>query len=192
MVTCSSWTWRKPTTGFPGSTYSLCWRQWASPLFCKWITTLYQDLKAEVIVNNGKIKEFAIGQGLCQGNPMSPLLFNFAANLILVACQVKLKAFADDTVCGVANKEDDAMEQGLLSDLVDRIGKWRYKRLDLAAKAQALNVFVYSKIWYVAHILPFSAAFEKKLHAWKRKEASGSYQLRTTQDASGGNLSCQA
>ncbi|KAJ9065555.1 hypothetical protein DSO57_1018273 [Entomophthora muscae] len=55
------------------------------------------------------------------------------------------------------------MEQNLLSDVVDRIGKWKYKKMDLASKAQALNTFVYSKIWYIAHILPFSEKFEKKL-----------------------------
>ncbi|KAJ9085240.1 hypothetical protein DSO57_1016042 [Entomophthora muscae] len=149
---------------------------------------------------------------------MSPLLFNFAANILLTACQVRLKgrahpgqdplkasAFADNTVCGIADQEDvlsftelldlyqrgsnakvnvdktvtvriglpdfqppvgmksidphisfrhlgimftsndiaqAAMEQKLLSDLVDCIGKWRYKRLDLASKAQALNKIV--------------------------------------------------
>ncbi|KAJ9066541.1 hypothetical protein DSO57_1008479 [Entomophthora muscae] len=60
------------------------------------------------------------------------------------------------------------MEKNLLSDLVDRIGKWRYKRLDLASKAQALTVFVYSKIWYVAHIVPFTEAFEKKVESITR------------------------
>lgn len=55
------------------------------------------------------------------------------------------------------------MEQMLLSDLVDRIGKWKYKKMDVSSKAQALNIFIYSKLWYVAHIVPFSPAFEKKV-----------------------------
>ncbi|KAJ9050274.1 hypothetical protein DSO57_1015873 [Entomophthora muscae] len=48
----------------------------------------------------------------------------------------------------------------------------------MAAKAQALNVFVYSKIWYVTHIMPFSAAFEKKVEPinraffWKKATAA--------------------
>ncbi|KAJ9087640.1 hypothetical protein DSO57_1031089 [Entomophthora muscae] len=35
--------------------------------------------------------------------------------------------------------------------------------MDIASKAQALNIFVYSKIWYIAHILPFSQTLEKKI-----------------------------
>ncbi|KAJ9053778.1 hypothetical protein DSO57_1020886 [Entomophthora muscae] len=71
-----------------------------------------------------------------------------------------------------------AMEQNLLSDLVDHIGKWRYKILDLASKAQALNVFVYSKIWYVAHIVPFTEAFEKKVELITKPSCGTRPQLR--------------
>ncbi|KAJ9052994.1 hypothetical protein DSO57_1028584 [Entomophthora muscae] len=59
---------------------------------------------------------------------MSPLLFNFVANILLTTCQVRLKgiahpgqdplkasAFADDTVCGIADQEDVLLFTELLN-----------------------------------------------------------------------------
>ncbi|KAJ9080419.1 hypothetical protein DSO57_1025258 [Entomophthora muscae] len=92
--------------------------------FCDWISTLYINLEAAVIVNDGTTNTFPIGQGLQQGDPMLPLLFNFAANILLTACQVRLKGIAHQGILFTSNDiAQAAMEQSLLSDLVDCIGK---------------------------------------------------------------------
>ncbi|KAJ9050958.1 hypothetical protein DSO57_1009316 [Entomophthora muscae] len=62
------------------------------------------------------------------------------------------------TTKGIALAE---MESKSLSNLVNQMSKWKYKLLDLNAKIQALNVFVCSKLWYVAHPALFTQVFEK-------------------------------
>ncbi|KAJ9057946.1 hypothetical protein DSO57_1017781 [Entomophthora muscae] len=48
--------------------------------------------------------------------------------------------------------------------------------LDLDAKVQALNIFVYSKLWYTAHSVPFTKTFEKKVDTITRNFMWGSLQ----------------
>lgn len=39
----------------------------------------------------------------------------------------------------------------------------RHFRLYLTGKKFALNVFIYSKLWYLAHITPFTKQFKKEI-----------------------------
>ncbi|KAJ9088179.1 hypothetical protein DSO57_1025731 [Entomophthora muscae] len=48
--------------------------------------------------------------------------------------------------------------------------------LDLDVKIQALNIFIYSKLWYAAHIIPFTKPFEKKVDKLTRTFLWGSPQ----------------
>lgn len=50
-----------------------------------WIRTLYKGLKIQVIVNKDLTGSIPVLQGLCQGDSMSPIFFNFAANIMLMA-----------------------------------------------------------------------------------------------------------
>ncbi|KAJ9056342.1 hypothetical protein DSO57_1034162 [Entomophthora muscae] len=68
------------------------------------------------------------------------------------------------------------IESKLLSNLVNRMSKWKYKLLDLEAKVQAHNIFVYSKLWYAAHIVLFTKTFEKKVDTITRTFIWGSLQ----------------
>lgn len=86
-----------------------------------WISSLYQGLYISFIVNKTLRKSINVSQGLQQGEQMSPILFNFALNLILAAmkrvltrllhpAQWQLKAieFPDNNVVGLGEKMDVA------------------------------------------------------------------------------------
>ncbi|KAJ9060779.1 hypothetical protein DSO57_1039638 [Entomophthora muscae] len=60
------------------------------------------------------------------------------------------------------------METKLLTDLTNQMGKWKHKLLNLETKIQALNVFIYSKLWYIAHLMPFTQSLEKKIDTLTR------------------------
>ncbi|KAJ9082243.1 hypothetical protein DSO57_1006347 [Entomophthora muscae] len=63
---------------------------------------------------------------------------------------------------GIALRE---MKSKLLSNLVNKMSKWKYKLLDLE-----------SKLWYAAHIVPFTKTFEKKVDTITRTFIWGSLQ----------------
>ena len=88
-------------------------------MFVTWIQTLYSNLQAKVITSSGLTEVFDICQGLRQGDPMSPTLFNFVIDTFLYALQSKLigicqgdnsyiktVAFADDTVVTIGSATD--------------------------------------------------------------------------------------
>lgn len=65
------------------------------------------------------------------------------------------------------------------------IQSWFHLKLCLIRKIVALNVFLYSKLWYAAHITPFTHAFEKAIREIIRRFLLGkdnspiSYKLLT-------------
>lgn len=208
--------------------------------FIGWVKTLYLNLNARVIVNGKLSDRFDVFRGLRQGDPMSPILFNIGANLLITAGNKLLRglfcrgqhplrtlAFADDTVLGLGCSEDvkiaemlldvyqrasnaklnvdktvmvpisnpkfgpfkgvalhegsalfkylgilftgqglavKAMENSLIEGVQDRVNSWKYAMFNLEGKITALNVFIFSKLWYVAHILPMSERLEKGIN----------------------------
>ncbi|KAF5187918.1 hypothetical protein FRX31_022494 [Thalictrum thalictroides] len=55
------------------------------------------------------------------------------------------------------------MESTLLKAMADRIASWRVRKATLLGKVLVANVFLLSKIWYLAHIAPFSCKFHKEV-----------------------------
>ena len=87
--------------------------------FISWLKLLYQDLSSYIILPSGASPSFPVCQGLCQGDPLSPLLFNFAIDFLLRAISQNLDgiklgissfithaAFADDTVVCLGSDSD--------------------------------------------------------------------------------------
>jgi hypothetical protein len=79
--------------------------------FCKWIETLYRNIKSTVIVNGKTTKWFDVGRGCRQGDPISPYLFVLAVEVMAIMIREnkditgittsnkenKISQFADDT-----------------------------------------------------------------------------------------------
>ena len=90
------------------------------------IQSLVQNLRASVLVNGFRSLTFSIQQGLPQGDPLSPLLYNIILEPLLAHLRQNLQglqfptlsfstsAFADDVVVGLAHATDRAQ---LLSSL---------------------------------------------------------------------------
>jgi len=82
------------------------------------IQSLLQNLQASVLVNGFRSLPFSIQQGLPQGDPLSPLLYNIILEPLLSHIRQHLQglqfptlsfsnsAFADDVVVGLANAAD--------------------------------------------------------------------------------------
>ena len=81
------------------------------------IKTIYDKLKAGIILNDGKLKAFPLKSGTRQGCPLSPLLFNIVLEVLATANreekeikgiqirkeEVKFSLFADDMVLYIEN-----------------------------------------------------------------------------------------
>ena len=92
------------------------------------IGSLYQSLQSMVIVNGFISKPFAIHQGLCQGDPLSLLLYDIILEPLLCFFRASLQGiqlplqhsfktlgFADNIMVGVSSQEDcGQLNRGLM------------------------------------------------------------------------------
>ena len=88
------------------------------PSFIQWISTFYSNISSCIINNGFSSDYFAVGHGVRQGNPLSPLLF--ILGLEILACsirqnekiqgiqidnlEVELSLFADNLTCFLRNR----------------------------------------------------------------------------------------
>ena len=84
------------------------------------IKAIYDKPTANIILNGEKLKAFPLRTGARQGRPLSPLLFNIALEVLLMAIReekeikgipmgkegVKLSLFADDMILYIENPKD--------------------------------------------------------------------------------------
>ena len=94
---------------------------------------MYDKPTASIIVNHKKMKAFPLRSGTRQGCPLSPLLFNIALQVLVMAIreekeikviemgkEVKLSLFADDMILYIENLKDSTRK---LLDLINEYSK---------------------------------------------------------------------
>ncbi|KAF5187043.1 reverse transcriptase [Thalictrum thalictroides] len=97
-------------------------------IFVDWIQKLYSSMASQVLGGKSLTNPFPVQQGLRQGDPILPLLFNFAINGFIVLLNQRLTgisvmgqaptrciAFADDCVVGFGDKSDPSAFRLVLS-----------------------------------------------------------------------------
>ena len=98
------------------------------------IKAIYDNLRANIILNGEKLKAFPLKSGTRQGCPLSPLLFNIVLEVLATAVreekeikgiqigkeEVKLSLFADDMMLYIENPKDATRK---LPELINEFGK---------------------------------------------------------------------
>ncbi|KAF5192015.1 hypothetical protein FRX31_018398 [Thalictrum thalictroides] len=57
----------------------------------------------------------------------------------------------------------DLMERSLIQSMEDRVSSWKVRRASLMGKVLVANIFLLSKIWFLAHVVPFSRKFHSQI-----------------------------
>ena len=97
------------------------------------VKAIYDKLRANIILNDEKLKAFPLRSGTRQGCPLSPLLFNIALEILTTAIreekeikgvqirkEVKLSLFADDMKLYIENPKDSIRK---LLELISEFSK---------------------------------------------------------------------
>lgn len=96
--------------------------------WCNWIKSLWESTRISILVNGTPSREFSPQRGLRQGDPISPLLYNLAGEVLNVmltsaanqgifkgivmskgVSQITHLQFADDTVVFLDGSEEFAV-----------------------------------------------------------------------------------
>ena len=202
------------------------------PGFRQWLQMLGDGASAAVRIGPVCSHWIPIRKGLRQGDPLSPLLYNFVlepllcllrgrlAGLSLPGYALRTLAFADDIAVAVSSSEDvqvfrraiqlhenasaaklneqktvlipvgrpefdlpfpalggrehtrylgisftcrglevEAMERRLLNDINTTADHWQDRQLSIAGRVLLTNSCLLAKLWFAAHVVPFSEAF---------------------------------
>ena len=97
------------------------------------VKSIYDEPRANIILNGEKLKAFPLRSGTRQGCPLSPLLFNIVLEVLATTTregqeikgiqnrkEVKLSLFADDMILYIENPKDSNRE---LLDLISEFSK---------------------------------------------------------------------
>ena len=116
------------------------------------IKAIYEQPKANIILNGEKLRAFPLRSGTRQGCPLSPLLFNIVLEVLGSAIrqhkeikgiqisqeEVKLSLFADDMILYMENPKDSTKK---LLELIHEISKVAGYKIN----AQKSVAFLYTK-----------------------------------------------
>ena len=97
------------------------------------IKAIYDELTANIMLNDEKLKAFPLRSGRRQGCPLSPLLFNIVLEVLATAIreekeikgiqigkeEVKLSLFADDMILNIENPKEATRK---LLELINELG----------------------------------------------------------------------
>jgi Reverse transcriptase (RNA-dependent DNA polymerase) len=76
------------------------------PIFCKFLRACLQGCTLQIIVNNTLSAHLKVSSGVRQGDPLSPILFNFCIEPLLLALEkegIKVQGHADDTAINISS-----------------------------------------------------------------------------------------
>lgn len=206
------------------------------PGFRSWVAMMGDEAQAAVRVGTSLSGWVPVGKGLRQGDPLSPLLYNFVLEPLLCTLRARLAgirlpgytlrtmAFADDVAVAVGDEHDvtifqdcigsherasaarlnadktvvlrvgqprfeppiqpipddqstrylgimfsskgldsETMEARLFSEITATADRWQDRKLSVVGRTLLANTCMLAKLWFAAHIVPFTSAFEQKV-----------------------------